>query len=607
MRSIYCQIFILFILSGLLFAQEEKVLAKVGPCKIYESEFRERFDFSAHPKLMQKSDSLAVKGEFLHQLIAEKLLSIEAREKGYDTTEDFKSIFTPLENMFIRDALYKKEIKDKISYTDADIKEGLGRNQKVLNVEFIYSKEGNEIREIFKQLVSGASFDSLLLYRKENSVNPKKVKFGSMEENVEDSLFNLKPGQFTNPIEGDDGYYVFKLINIENNSDVKNSESAYEDVKKIVETRAEHQKYLDYYHSFFRQFRVTADKAIFEKLIKIFTPQFDKKYSQGNDNTGKYYLKGDEIYSSLKKIDSGSRIKIFINLKDKPVKVETFVNQLSMDGLTINDLNEMSIRAALSAYIRKYIEDQLLTEEGYRESLDNDPDVKKYIGMWEDSYLSKLLMIHMFDSVRVSEEQAYSIYQQNDWKRTPPQLVNIAEVLTDSLSVAEKVLNELNKGVNIKDLARRYTKRDSLRNKGGEFGYFNITQHGEIGRIASQLKINDIYGPLKLEEGYSIFQVLDKKDDTTSYTMSFNEVKDQLIEKITLAKFEKCINDYNAALANKYGVEINDEALKDIDNIFMNLVVARYMGFGGEIYAVPYTEEYSGWYEIWKKGRNIAQ
>lgn len=612
MRNIYYQFFILLIFAGLLYSQEDKILAKVGPYKIYESEFRERFDFSAHPNLMQKSDRFAAKEEFLHQLIAEKLLSLDAREKGYDTSEDFKSIFTPLENMFVRDALYTKEIKDKVTLSQQDINEGLNRILKLLNVEFIYSKQEKEIREIFNQLVSQTSFDSLLSYRSENDANPRQVTFGTMDKKIEDSVYNLKPGQFTNPIASEDGFYIIKLISIVNNPDVKNTESTYENVKKIVETRIEHQIYLDYYHNFFKDSRVTADKGIFEKLVKIFTPEFKAKYSdrnikEGNENKDKFYLKGNEIYSALQKINPDSRKEIFIKIKEKPVKVEPFLNQLSLDGLVVKDFNEMSIGSSLSAYIRKYIEDQLLTAEGFKKGLENSPDVKKYVGMWEDSYLSKLLMVNMFDSVRVSEEQAFSVYKQNDWRKTLPQLINIAEVLTDSLNIAEKVLKALNEGTDIKDLARQYTKRDSLREKGGVFGYFNITQHGEIGRIASQLKINDIYGPVKLDDGYSIFQVLDKKDDTTSYSMSFDEVKAQLIEKITLSKFEKYINEYNAVLANKYGVEINDDALKNIDDIFMNLVVARYMGFGGEIYAVPYTEEYSGWYNIWQKNRNIAQ
>ena len=159
----------------------------------------------------------------------------------------------------------------------------------------------------------------------------------------------------------------------------------------------------------------------------------------------------------------------------------------------------------------------------------------------------------------------------------------------------------------IKELAKKYTMRDSLREKGGEFGFFPITQHGEIGRIAAQMKIGDIYGPLKLDEGYSVFQLIDKKEDTTSYSKSYPDVKNEILMKLTLSKFEKYVNEYNAKLANKYGVEINEDVLKSIDNIFMNLVVVKYMGFGGEIFAVPYTEQYSGWYDIWQKNKNIIQ
>jgi hypothetical protein len=54
-------------------------------------------------------------------------------------------------------------------------------------------------------------------------------------------------------------------------------------------------------------------------------------------------------------------------------------------------------------------------------------------------------------------------------------------------------------------------------------------------------------------------------------------------------------------------VEINEDVLKNIDDIFMNLVIVRYMGFGGEIFAVPYTEQYSGWYDIWLKNKNLLQ
>jgi hypothetical protein len=96
-------LYLLIFFSPLITAQKERIVAETGSRKIYESEFKERFDFSAHPGLL-KGDSLKAKQDFLHQLIAEKLLSLEACRRGSDTLEAFKDLMIPLEDMFIRDA-----------------------------------------------------------------------------------------------------------------------------------------------------------------------------------------------------------------------------------------------------------------------------------------------------------------------------------------------------------------------------------------------------------------------------------------------------------------------------------------------------------------------
>jgi len=61
------KIYFFIIICGILHAQQERVVAKVGSYKIYESEFKERFDFSVHTKLLQEKDQLAAKEGFLHQ------------------------------------------------------------------------------------------------------------------------------------------------------------------------------------------------------------------------------------------------------------------------------------------------------------------------------------------------------------------------------------------------------------------------------------------------------------------------------------------------------------------------------------------------------------
>ena len=594
------RVFIIIIVCGYVFAQEDKVVAEVGDYKIFESEFKDRFDFSAKPKLLNNSDKEEAKREFLKQLIAEKLLSLEAREKGFNTSDSFRDLISPLENMFIRDALYSQEIKNKVVISDDDIKEGIERIGKVLNIKFLYSLHSEELQQLYSKIKSGASFDSLISLRPELSQNPKEITFGTMDKEVEDVVYTLKPGEFTSPLGAKDGYYILSLVDVKDNAALKDRETAFEEVRKIVRTREEYRTYLSYYHSFFEDKKATADKEMFEDLIKVLIPKFEKKYSPGSVSE-KYFLRGEEVLIGFEKFNPEA---VFITMYN-PIRFKNFLNQLSQDGLYVRYPDERSIRSSLSSYIRKFIEDQLLAEEGKRRGLNSAKDVQNSIRMWEDSYLSKFITSAISDSVHVTEEEAFSIYKQNEWKDAQ-QMVNIVEIFTDNLDTVELVLNELSMGKDIKQLAREYTKRDSLKNKGGEFGYFPARMHGELGKIASQMKVGEVYGPLQIEWGYSIFQLIGKKENENLRDKSFDEVKDDIYAYLKLQKYQQKIDSFNADLAEKYGVRIHDDVLQGIDNIFLNLVVVRYMGFGGEIFAVPYTEQYSGWYDLWQKNKRLT-
>ena len=85
--------------------------------------------------------------------------------------------------------------------------------------------------------------------------------------------------------------------------------------------------------------------------------------------------------------------------------------------------------------------------------------------------------------------------------------------LTDSLEIIESVVRELEKGADFRKLASLHTKRTWTKNNGGEFGFFPVTMYGDIGRIAATMNIGEIYGPIKLPEGYSIFKLIDKREN----------------------------------------------------------------------------------------------
>ena len=65
-----------------------------------------------------------------------------------------------------------------------------------------------------------------------------------------------------------------------------------------------------------------------------------------------------------------------------------------------------------------------------------------------------------------------------------------------------------------RELAAKYTIREEAKNNNGELGYFNINEYGEIGRKAATMNIGDMYGPIKVPEGYSLFELIDRKEMT---------------------------------------------------------------------------------------------
>lgn len=61
------------------------------------------------------------------------------------------------------------------------------------------------------------------------------------------------------------------------------------------------------------------------------------------------------------------------------------------------------------------------------------------------------------------------------------------------------------------------------------------------------------------------------------------------------------LNEYIARLANKYGVDIDLQRVKELDVVPFNMVTRRYIGFGGTLPAVPLLPHLWEWYESWKR------
>lgn len=210
--------------------------------------------------------------------------------------------------------------------------------------------------------------------------------------------------------------------------------------------------------------------------------------------------------------------------------ISEFLRSLVFKGFSLIDSSQRYIAFRLNKAIKNFLEDEFLAEEGYRQGLHLKPEVKKDIEMWRDFYYSVWYSQTLKNNIQITDEEIENYIKERSIKSEEIVLVNIQEILVDSLEQVEFILNKLRDGEDFGTLAREYSKRKWAAEKNGEFGYFPTTMYGEIGKTAERLNIGEIFAPVETKDGYSIIKLLDKKIERpdTAAIQDFSELKEKL-------------------------------------------------------------------------------
>ncbi|MDP4174686.1 MAG: peptidylprolyl isomerase [Bacteroidota bacterium] len=596
--------YIVFSGSVLLAQTDNQIIAKAGNLDIQASEFKERFELTPWPRGANYKTTKNPQLDFLYTLVAEKLLAQEAQSKGFDTTRSFQNAFKTIEKMYVRDALYKNEITKRINISASDLNNGCEKSRYQLKLDFISAETESEIQKISKSLKSGKSFDALREAKNGEKDSCITISYGDLSEQLENTLYKLKTGQYTNPFMAFGKWYIFRLVEktdylAQNPTD---RDQLVSNARQVITKRLNEKYYQEYYHKFFTGKKVETEANLFRSLSdKVIHIINERKSDPKISAKDKCLLILSDFIKIEEEFGPDSLNLTFIRFGQDPVSLRQFINEIAYDGFSGANANSDEIRIRFDNRIRTYIENELLSREGYRQGLQNLPEVKRIMKMWKEDYLSQLFKGQIMDSVKSGKFDDKRFSSNSDSSNL--KFVNIVEIVTDNLDNVEKIFTELKNNIDIKQLARTYSKREDVQKTGGETGYFSIDSRGEIGRIAAKMQIGEVYGPLKTTEGYSVFKLIDRKDSVENKIKSVN-TGNSGYDPAT-KKYLNILTDYTAKLAKSYGVTINEDLLNTVEAPNLNVFAYRYLGFGGRIMAVPFTVPFMDWVEQWKKSEGI--
>ena len=580
-----------------IFAQEaNKNIATVGNDKISSREFKIRYELVPHYSRDQFNEDSS-KQDLLNSIIAEKLLAQQASELGYDTTDYFKYSIAQIKDAYVRDELYKKVIDSKVKISQQDIQTALNRASQSLKVRIISSGDSTAIFGYYSELKSGTPFDSIeklsdpIEY--DSNKTPIKITYGQMaEDNVEDTLYNLSVGRYSTPVKTNGGWFIFKLVGVDYTVPPNANDPDYNrTILNVIRMRKSRILGLKYLANFYKNKKAVVDSTMFLSLAqKISLILTEKKKNNEYGIRGYYYVDEGIIMKILNEFGRAANNSL-VHIKENPISLKEYLYSLMVYPFYVKDPSLESIAYNLMSNLNKYIQYKFLAEEGLKKGFQNIPDIKEDINIWRDDYLAKMLKNSFRDSVHVSNEELKNYYEESK----ESEQVDILEILNNNLEVIETVFKELKAGKKFRDLASEYTQRTWTKNKEGEFGYFPVTEFGKIGEIASKLKINQVYGPIKTDSGYSVIKLIGRKFDTTKTHENFDSVKIQLKYSLLGKKFDEKFFKYIAKLSEKYKYSINEKALKNLKVLDIPMFTYKYIGFGGRIAAIPFLGPWYKW------------
>ena len=207
------------------------------------------------------------------------------------------------------------------------------------------------------------------------------------------------------------------------------------------------------------------------------------------------------------------------------VEEKLIAEKAERDDITASDGEiEMQLERVMQNIIAQFptyqdflqvLQNEGLTADGLKERYRNQ--IAKQV------VRDKLLQQEVFSKINVSEYEKRQYYETHlDSFPDRPRMVKIAEIsikpamgsesLDQALQKIEDIQDELNKGADFEELARKYSDCPSAA-QGGDLGYFSRGQMvPEFEKAVFALEIGEVSEPVLTEFGYHLIRVDDKRD-----------------------------------------------------------------------------------------------
>ena len=471
---------------------------------------------------------------YIQQLIDDRLIIHEALRMGMD---EFPGVRQKVQAYLVRESvtrLYNDEIVEKVSVSEDDIITYYKENYERFALDLIEVDTEENAMEILGKLKNGEDFGEFSrkypanLPRKEGEQGFVFLR-KSMSPAIQEPVYSLKPGEFSDVTKARNKYYIIELISRQEAPDEE-----LERVRRNIERALREQKIKERSNEYMAQLYEKTDVKINEEILSSIT-------ADAADEEREQWLKDE---------------RPLIEVGNEALTVGDFVAMLP--PVVSDKVKERTLK--------NWLDRKLVDREALSRHYERRTDLKDKIGRYKNQLVKRVFIKRVIvPEITVSSKEVKDYYLSHPEEFAVPPRYRIQQLTLKSREEAEEILNSLRDGANFSWLAKRRST-DPAAASGGVAGWKTREQLPEsLTEIIDTLKPGDISSILEIDNVYRIIRLMKKSEKGVR---KFESVKQFAGRAVYKEKYRAIYNEYINKLKEDAVIEINDQAVRSFEEIF---------------------------------------
>ncbi len=585
-------------------ARSDDTVAVIGAVPVLATELRQRLELMPWPGKERTSRNDSIRIRALHGLVAERLLSYEAVRLDLVEDEVSRRMKRGLENLLLRDELYRREVTEKSRPNNQQILNGIERFARQLEVLTVAVPDERAADAVIAAWKRVHTLDSIMQVMPRGiivSLDTITVNFGELEPPFEDAAYSLRRGGSALKLNSRAlGWVVLNLVGSGTNpaSTRMTLTDRRHRVESVLQSRNEALRAEEFYFGFLSGRSVEADSILFSRLVQEILAVWEEDTAVAMQNNA--YVVGSGMIDELTTRMADVADRPYVRLEDGPLTIADVLEMLRYQALRSPVRAFGPLADRLNMALKDIVAGEMLAREARRRKLQYAPRVERDMQMWTSYWAGRSLFHKIRDSVAVTDADVDEFLRAHAVAFGAMYEVNVQEVLVADVTTADSVFTELKRGISFADVARVHTLREEWRLRGGESGFFAVSDRPELGFHALQGEVGAIQGPIRLKEGLSIFRLLEVRSKEKRVP-SFDTLKANVRSRLLAEKRQQRLNEYLVEQAKRYQVRFFYDKLQPIPITDFNMFTRRNIGFGGTMIAVPMLLQQWEWVNAYEK------